>query len=201
MKIFIGIYRNDFENKLFEELKNSSSILEENIKEEKIDFSNITRTETGLYPYLKNNKEKYNLEDSKNLQKSKVDFILENLSKICPEEIETNIMSKYLYYIRLIRRVFKENPIGEYNVLTCKYKKGNLNDIALLLLLKMDGNNFSYILSGENDKFYELPVKELKEKIKDPKNPLILYNKPYKRKTGPLTEEETNVILEDIDRD
>lgn len=109
-------------------------------------------------------------------------------------------MSKYLYYIRLIRRVFKENKIGKYDVLICKYRKSEPNDISLLLLLKMEDNNFSYILSGENEKFAEIPTKELKEKIKDSENPLILYNKPYKKRTGPLTEAETEDIIEDIDR-
>lgn len=125
---------------------------------------------------------------------------MDNLSDICSEEIEMNIMSKYLYYIRLIRRVFKENQIGKYDVLICKYKKSEPDDIALLLLLKMEDNNFSYILSGENEKFFEIPIKELKEKIEDAENPLILYNKPYKKRTGPLTEAETDDIIEDIDR-
>lgn len=198
---FIGIYRNDFEEKLFEELRNSVSSLEENRKEEKIKGSSILQTESGLYPYLKNNKEKYNLDDNKNLQKSKVDFILDNLYDICPNEIEMNVMSKYLYYIRLIRKVFKENPIGNYKILTCKYKNGKPEDIVLLLLLKMEDKNFSYLLPSENEKFYEIPVKELKEKIKDITNPLILYNRPYQIKTGPLTEEESNHILEEFVRD
>lgn len=186
---------------LFEELRNCSSSLENNIKKEKIDYSNTLYTESGLYPYLKNNKEKYNLEDNKNLQKSKIDFILDNLSYICPEEIETNVLNKYLYYIRLIRRVFKENPIGDYSILTCKYKNGNPKDVELLLLLKMEDKNFSYILSSQDDKFCEIPVKELKNKIKNDENPLILYNRPYKKETGPLTEEESNNILEELERD
>ena len=186
---------------LFEELRNCSSSLENNIKKEKIDYSNTLYTESGLYPYLKNNKEKYNLEDNKNLQKSKIDFILDNLSYICPEEIETNVLNKYLYYIRLIRRVFKEDPIGDYSILTCKYKNGNPKDVELLLLLKMEDKNFSYILSSQDDKFCEIPVKELKNKINNDENPLILYNRPYKKETGPLTEEESNNILEELERD
>ncbi len=198
---FIGIYRNDFEEKVFEELRKSVSSLEENRKKEKIKGSSISQIESGLYPYLKNNKEKYNLDDNKNLQKSKVDFILDNLSDICSNEIEINVMSKYLYYIRLIRRVFKENPIGDYKILTCKYKNGEPEDIVLLLLLKMEDKNFSYLLPSEKEKFYEVPIKELKEKIKDVTNPLILYNRPYQIKTGPLTEKESDHILEELDRD
>ena len=186
---------------LFEELRNCSSSLENNIKKEKIDYSNTLYTESGLYSYLKNNKEKHNLEDNKNLQKSKIDFILDNLSYICPEEIETNVLNKYLYYIRLIRRVVKENHIGDYSIIPCKYKNGNPKDIELVVLLKMDDKNFSYILSSQDDKFYEMPVKELKDKIKDNENPLILYNRPYKKETGPLTEAESNKIIEELERD
>lgn len=185
---------------MFEELRKCSISLEDNIKTEKIHCSNTLYTESGLYPYLKNNKEKYNLEDKNNLQKSKVDFILDNLFYICSEETEINVLNKYLYYIRLIRRVFKENNIGDYSILPCKYKKGNSQDIELIILLKMDNKKFSYILPSGDDKFCEIPVKELKAKIKDDKNPLILYNKPYKKETGPLTEGDTNIILKDIDR-
>lgn len=120
---------------------------------------------------------------------------------MCPDEIEINVMSKYLYYIRLIRRVFSENQNGDYKILTCKYKNGKPEDVLLLLLLKIEDESFSYILPSENDKFCEIPVKELKEKIKDSRNPLILYHRPYKIKTGSLTEEESNHILEGFNRD
>lgn len=184
---FNGIYRDEFEEKLFQELDNSS-------------YTSIY-TESGLYPYLKNNKHKYNLEDTLNLQKSKVDFILDNLSYICSDDTEINVMTKYLYYIRLIRRVFKETSIGDYNILTCKYKNGNPADVELLLLLNLADKKFSYILPSNADKFREIPLEKLKLKIRDKKNPLVLYNRPYKIETGPLTKEESNCFIDEPDRD
>ena len=194
----IQIYRNDFEDILFRELKEANESLEENRKKENLEGSDVDYTESGLYPYLNHNKEKYGLNDSENLQKSKIDFILDRLSNITEDEIETNVMSKYLYYIRLIRRVFKENPIGDYNILTCKYKEGKNEEVILLLLLKIGKNNFSYMLSDEIEKFKEIPVKELRQQITRTENPLIIYNRPYRKETGPLSEEETDKILEEL---
>ena len=65
----------------------------------------------------------------------------------------------------------------------------------------MDAKNFSYILLSKDDKFCEITVKELKDRIKDDANPLILYNRLYKKETGPLTEEESNNILKELERD
>lgn len=197
---FKKVYRNEFEDQVFEEFANSKSDLKENIKKED-QISEIKYTESGLYPYLKSNKEKYKLDDKNNLQKSKVDFILDNLSYITSDTTKINVLSKYLYYYRLIKRLFEQSSIGDYNIFTCKYKNGNPKDVELLLLLELGDNRFSYLLSSNEKKFCEVPIEQLKSKIKDNKNPLVLYKKPYQIQTGPLTKEESNEVLKKLDRD
>jgi len=196
---FKGIYTDEFEKRVFKELRDVSTSLTENIKEDKTSYSNIY-TESGMYQYLKNNKERYNLEDDKNLQKSKIDFILENLSYMYSDKEEINVLSKYLYYIRLIRRVFEEEAIGDYNIFPCKYKNENPKKVELLLILNLDNEKFAYILPSNDDKFYEIPMEKLKSRIKDNNNPLVLYNRPYKIETGPLVEEKINIALDDFER-
>ena len=193
------------EDIIFKELESAVEKLEDNKKEEIIEGSKIIYTESGLYKYLQRNKEKYNLEDGANLAKSKVDFILDSLSDIREDQIDTSILTKYLYYLRLLKRLERvesekndSNKIEDFFITPCKFKKGDKEDVNLILLLRIGNSKFSYMLSSGNQKFEELPVEEVRNKIKDKQNPLIIYRVPYQKETGPMTEEERDGKIDDF---